>query len=65
LFRCGQCILEELARLARRTPPRVQKEDTPVLTAREKEVLRLWRPRVLYSLEDTVREEVIWNFLMG
>lgn len=34
-------ILEEFGRLARRTPPRVQEEDTPALTRREKEVLRM------------------------
>ena len=34
-------ILEEFRRQDRRTPPRVREEDTPVLTAREKEVLRL------------------------
>ena len=34
-------ILEEFGRLAKRTPPLAQEEDTPALTAREKEVLRL------------------------
>jgi DNA-binding NarL/FixJ family response regulator len=34
-------MLEEFGRLARRTPPLAQPEDVPVLTAREKEVLRL------------------------
>jgi len=33
--------LEEFRRRDRRTPPGVQEEDTPVLTVREKEVLRL------------------------
>jgi DNA-binding NarL/FixJ family response regulator len=34
-------ILEEFRRQDRRTPPGAQEEDTPVLTAREKEVLKL------------------------
>jgi DNA-binding CsgD family transcriptional regulator len=34
-------ILEEFRRPARRIPPRVQEEHTPVLTAREKEAFRL------------------------
>ncbi len=34
-------ILEEFRRRDRRTPPGAQEEDTLVLTAREKEVLRL------------------------